>query len=80
MFAQAFREARNALAEEERHRRAVSFTVCLDGALIRSTEQWAHDIRRVRHIGAFPLEGTRSLCTALDWLLLEVEARLASDG
>jgi hypothetical protein len=47
------KEVRTALAEEERHTRTVLFPVRIDAAVMETTEQWAHDIRRTRHIGDF---------------------------
>jgi hypothetical protein len=47
------KEVRTALAEEERHGRTVLFPIRLDDAVMDTTEQWAHDIRRTRHIGDF---------------------------
>ena len=48
------REVRTALAEEERRPdRRVLFPIRLDNAVMNTTEQWAHDIRRTRHIGDF---------------------------
>ena len=32
---------------------ALSTPICLNGALMDTTEQWAHDIKRTRHIGDF---------------------------
>jgi hypothetical protein len=47
------KEVRTALAEEDQRGRPVLFPVRLDGAVTDTTEQWAHDIRRTRHIGDF---------------------------
>jgi hypothetical protein len=48
------KETRTALAEEkERPGAAVLFPIRLDDAVMDTTEQWAHDIRRTRHIGDF---------------------------
>jgi hypothetical protein len=44
---------RTALAEEERDGRTVLFPVRVDDAVMDTTEQWAHDLRRTRHIGDF---------------------------
>ncbi len=42
------KEVRTALAEEEQHGRPVLFPIRLDDAVMDTTEQWAHDIRRDR--------------------------------
>lgn len=47
------REVRIALEEEERHGRPMLFPIRLDDAVMDTTEQWAHDIRRTRYIGNF---------------------------
>jgi hypothetical protein len=47
------KEVRTALMEEGRHGRTVLFPIRLDDAVMDTTEQWAHDIRRTRHIGDF---------------------------
>ena len=48
------KETRTALAEEkDRPGRPVLFPIRLDEAVMDTTEQWAHDIRRTRHIGDF---------------------------
>jgi hypothetical protein len=47
------KEVRIALAEEEQHGRTVLFPVRIDGAVMETTEQWAHDLRRTRHLGDF---------------------------
>ena len=46
-------EVRTALAEEDQHGRLVLFPVRIDDAVMDTTEQWADDIRRTRHIGDF---------------------------
>ena len=46
------KEVRTALAEE-RDGRTVLFPVRIDTAVMDTTEQWADDIRRTRHIGDF---------------------------
>ena len=44
--------AATAAFEEERRRgTTVLFPVRIDDAVMDTTEQWAHDIRRTRHIG-----------------------------
>ena len=47
------KEVRTALKEEEQHGRTVLFPVRIDAAVMDTTEQWAHDLRRTRHIGDF---------------------------
>jgi uncharacterized protein YjbI with pentapeptide repeats len=47
------KEVRTALEEEKQHGRAVLFPIRVDNAVMDTTEQWAHDIRRTRHIGDF---------------------------
>ena len=47
------REVQSALAEEKQRGRTVLFPVCVDDLVMQTTEQWAHDIRRTRHIGDF---------------------------
>lgn len=47
------KEVRTALAEEDREGRTALFPVRLDDAVLDTTEQWADDIRRTRHIGDF---------------------------
>jgi hypothetical protein len=47
------KEVRTDLAEEKQHNRRVLFPVRVDDAVMHTTEQWAHDIKRKRHIGDF---------------------------
>ena len=47
------KEVRTALAEEREQSRTVLFPVRVDDAVMDTTEQWADDIRRTRHIGDF---------------------------
>jgi hypothetical protein len=47
------KEVHTALAEEEQHGRPVLFPIRVDDAIMDTTEQWAHDIKRTRHIGDF---------------------------
>jgi hypothetical protein len=47
------KEVRTALAKEERDGRTVLFPVRIDDAVMDTTEQWADDIKRTRHIGDF---------------------------
>jgi hypothetical protein len=44
---------RTALAEEGQHGRPVLFPIRVDDAVMNTTEQWAYDIKRTRHIGDF---------------------------
>ena len=45
-------EVKTALEEEEAGRR-ILFPIRIDEAVMNTTDQWAHDIRRRRHIGDF---------------------------
>jgi uncharacterized protein YjbI with pentapeptide repeats len=47
------REVRTGLQKEEELRKMVLFPIRLDDAVMQTTQQWAHDIRRQRHIGDF---------------------------
>ena len=47
------REVETALEEEDRHSKPVLFPIRLDDAVFNTTDQWAHDIKRNRHIGDF---------------------------
>ncbi len=47
------REVKLALEEEERTKKTVLFPIRLDEAVMDTTEQWADEIRRSRHIGDF---------------------------
>jgi uncharacterized protein YjbI with pentapeptide repeats len=47
------REVKAALEKEKGQNRTVLFPIRLDDAVMDSTEQWADDIRRTRHIGDF---------------------------
>jgi hypothetical protein len=47
------KEVHTALVEEEQHGRPVLFPIRVDDAVMDTTEQWAHDIKRTRHIGNF---------------------------
>lgn len=47
------REVRWALDKEKKEKRTVLFPVRIDDAVMETTAQWAHDIRRDRHIGDF---------------------------
>jgi hypothetical protein len=42
-----------ALDEERERKQLVLFPIRIDDAVMDTTEQWAHDIRRTRHIGDF---------------------------
>jgi hypothetical protein len=77
------KEVRTALAEEERHGRTVLFPVRVDDAVMDTTEQWAHDIRRTRHIGDFTRwKEHDAYQKVLERLLrdLKVGASLTADG
>lgn len=47
------KEVRTALDEETKYDKTVLFPIRLDEAVFDTTEQWAHDLRRNRHIGDF---------------------------
>lgn len=47
------REVKTALEKEEKQDRTVLFPVRLDDSVFNTTEQWADDLRRDRHIGDF---------------------------
>lgn len=47
------REVRTALDEEQQSKRRVLFPLCLDGAVMDTTEQWVYDLQRRRNIGDF---------------------------
>jgi hypothetical protein len=74
---------RIAPAEEERHGRTVLFPVHVDDPVLDTTEQWAHDLRRTRHIGGFTRwKEPDAYRQAPERLLrdLEVEANPAAGG
>ena len=74
------REVRTALAEEKQHGRTVLFPVRLDDTVMETTEQWADDIRRDRHIGDFTRWKERSdYQKSLRQLLRNLEVEAASD-
>ena len=45
--------SRRTLAEEKERPGRVLFPIRVDDAVMDTTEQWAHDIKRTRHIGDF---------------------------
>jgi hypothetical protein len=47
------REVRTALKREADQNRPVLFPIRLDDAVMDTTQQWAYDLRRNRHIGDF---------------------------
>ncbi len=47
------REVKTALAKEKPGKAPVLFPLRLDDAVMNATQQWAHDIKRNRHIGDF---------------------------
>ena len=47
------REVETAFEREDREKRDVLFPIRLDDSIFESTEAWANDIRRSRHIGDF---------------------------
>jgi hypothetical protein len=58
MFAPAFTNVVGSVSDishtgANRHGRTVLFPIRVDDAVMGTTEQWAHDIRRTRHIGDF---------------------------
>lgn len=46
-------EVRGALKKEQEQNRTVLFPIRLDNAVMETTQQWAHDIKRNRHVGDF---------------------------
>jgi hypothetical protein len=41
------------MAKEKQHGRTALFPIRVDAAVMDTTEEWAHDIKRTRHIGDF---------------------------
>jgi hypothetical protein len=73
------KEVQNALAEKEQYGRQLLFPIRLDDAVMDTTEQWAHDIRRNRHIGDFRLwKGPDVYRKAFERLLRDLKVELAA--
>jgi hypothetical protein len=68
------REVRTALEKEKKEKRTVLFPIRLDDAFMDTTEDWADDIRRNRHVGNFTQWKNRvSYLKAFDRLLRDLK-------